>query len=416
MDGNIHLENSGYFMKKIVYLSYLLMLQLIMISCHEAFIGQPPTNEDQPNSLSNPSVTPIQGGAVITYDLPGDRDLLSVRAEYQLNGKLVNTEVSIYAEELKLEGFGNTDLQKVSLYTVNRSFVKSDPVEISFNPLEPPVATTMRSLSMREDFGGVQLKWNNETNAEFAIYLLAENFQTGEMETAEVVYTKQKDGLYSLRGFEDTERTFGVYIRDKWDNYSDTLLAKFTPIYEVELDKTKFKQGKIPGDNITEINDSWAFWRLYDGKLDEWGWHTSGGNDGKPAPIRYTIDLGSVVKLSRYKLYPRLGTEYKHYSPKKWKIYGTDYIDPAHMADTEYFDSEKYHEDWEFLGDFEIIKPSGPGDQITNEDLEVALAGHEFMFDLSLSPVRYLRFEQYDTWGGALEVNYREITFWGSDK
>ena len=123
-----------------------------------------------------------------------------------------------------------------------------------------------------------------------------------------------------------------------------------------------------------------------------------------------------LQSAARYKLYQRLNNEYKHYSPKKWKIYGTDHIDPAHMVDADYFDGEKYHESWAFLGDFEIVKPSGPGEQITNEDLEVALAGHEFMFDLNLPPVRYLRFEQFDTWGGALEVNYREITFWGSDK
>lgn len=400
-------------MKNIVY---LLLLQLIMISCNESFVGQPPTNENQPNSLKNPSIVPIPGGAVITYDLPDDADLLSVRAEYILNGKPVNTEVSIYANELKLEGFGNMELQTIDLYTVNRSFVKSDPVKVSFTPLTPSIVTAFESVSMREDFGGVQLKWENESGAELAVYLLAENFLTGEMETAEILYTKQEDGLYSLRGFEDTERTFGVCFRDKWDNYSDTMRVKLTPIYEIQLDKKKFRQGKLPGDNVTQINDSWAFWRLYDDKLDNLGWSTLGGNNGKPAPVRYTIDLGVVSKLSRYKVYQRLDYEYTHFSPKKWKIYGTDYIEPSHMTDILYFDGEEYHKDWVLMGDFEIVKPSGPGDQVTNEDLEVALAGHEFAFDLNLPPVRYLRFEQSDTWSGGLEVNYREITFWGSDK
>lgn len=110
--------------------------------------------------------------------------------------------------------------------------------------------------------------------------------------------------------------------------------------------------------------------------------------------------------------------EYKHYSPKKWSIYATDYIDPSKLNNLDYFDGEKYHQDWVHLGDFEIIKPSGIEDinTVTNEDLEVALAGHEFIFDLNLPPVRYLRFEQHDTWSGGSEVNYRELTFWGSDK
>lgn len=399
-------------MKKIVY---LLLLQLIMISCSESFVGQPPTNVNQPQSIKNPTIVPIPGGAIISYDLPDDADLLSVRAEYTLNGKPVNTEVSIYSNELKLEGFGNTELQTVDLYTVTRSFVKSAPIKVSFTPLTPPVIAVTESVSMREDFGGVQLKWENESGTELAVYLLAEDFLTGEMETAEILYTKQENGLYSLRGFDDTERTFGVCFRDKWDNYSDTVLAKFTPLYEIQLDKTKFKQGKLPGDNVSEINDSWAFRRLFDDKLDNLGWSTIGGNAGKPAPIRYTIDLGASSKLSRYKVYQRLDYEYRHYSPKKWKIYGTDHIDPANMT-LDYFDGDNYHKDWVLMGEFEIIKPSGIGDQITNEDKEVALAGHEFVFDLGLPPVRYLRFEQYETWSGGLEVNYREITFWGSDK
>lgn len=415
MDGKTSVKNCRYIMKKIVYLSYLLLFQLIMISCSESFVGQPASSSKQPNELSNPAATPIPGGAIITYDVPDDTDLLSVRAEYILNGKLVNSEVSIYADVLKLEGFGSTESQTVDLYTVNRSFVKSKPVKVSFNPLTPPVVTAIESLSMREDFGGVQFKWENETSSEFAIYLLAEDFETGEMETSEVLYSKQKDGLYSLRGFEDVERTFGICFRDKWDNYSDTVYAQFTPIYEMQLDKSKFKQGKLPGDNISEINDSWAFWRLYDEKLDQWGWSTHGGNGGKPGPIRYTFDLGVTAKLSRYKVYQRLGFEYDHYSPKKWRVYGTDYIEPSKMADVDYFDGEVYQQDWIYMGDFEIIKPSGL-EKNTNEDLEVAYAGHEFMFDLSIPPVRYLRFEQFDTWSGGLEVNYREITFWGSDK
>lgn len=406
-------RKNGYVMKKIVY---LLLLQLVMISCHESFIGQPPTNDNRPNSIKNPAIAPIPGGAIITYDLPDDADLLSVRAEYTLHGKPVNTEVSIYTNELKLEGFGNTELQTVNLYTVTRSFVKSDPVKVSFHPLTPPVTTITESVSMREDFGGVQLKWENESGTELAVYLLAEDFLTGEMETADILYTKQEKGLYSLRGFDNTERTFGVCFRDKWDNYSDTILAKVTPLYEIQLDKAKFKQGKLPGDNISQINNSWAFWRLFDDKLDDLGWSTIGGNGGKPAPIRYTIDLGVVSKLSRYKIYQRLDYEYRHFSPKKWKIYGTNHIDPAHEKDLEYFDGDKYQKDWVFMGDFEIIKPSGDGEQITNEDKETALAGHEFVFDLNLPPVRYLRFEQYETWSGGLEVNYREITIWGSDK
>ena len=185
-------------MKKIVY---LLLLQLIMISCSESFVGQPPTNDNQPQSIKNPTIVPIPGGAIISYDLPDDADLLSVRAEYTLNGKPVNTEVSIYSNELKLEGFGNTELQTVDLYTVTRSFVKSAPIKVSFTPLTPPSYCSNRKCVYERRFRWCTIKWENESGTELAVYLLAEDFLTGEMETAEILYTKQENRALFIKRF-----------------------------------------------------------------------------------------------------------------------------------------------------------------------------------------------------------------------
>ena len=51
--------------------------------------------------------------------------------------------------------------------------------------------------------------------------------------------------------------------------------------------------------------------------------------------------------------------------------------------------------------DCEIIKPSGsPSGTVTDEDMAAAEDGHEFVFDLSQEPIRYLRIVILNTWEG----------------
>ena len=65
-------------MKARNFLSLFLITFLVLLGCNE--------NENQdstpPGSLTIESVTPTNGGGILTYSLPNDSDILFVRAEY----------------------------------------------------------------------------------------------------------------------------------------------------------------------------------------------------------------------------------------------------------------------------------------------------------------------------------------------
>lgn len=402
-------------MKKTISISTLFLLLICLISCNEEPVGQTPTDSVPPGIIKNPVVKNLPGAAIIKYDLPDDDDLLGVKAVYTLHGQEKFTTATMYTNSLKVEGFGSTDEQPVFLYTVDRSFNESEPVKVMVQPQTPPVQTIYETITIQTDFGGIQLQWENENKADISIHILAAD-SIGELSEADVVYTNFKEGKFSTRGFDDTERLFAVYVQDRWNNYSDTIQGLFTPLFEMELEKSKWKKQTLLGDNNTALG-AWPFQNIFDGVIGDQGWHTSdanvgNGENGGTWPIRFTIDLGVVAKLSRYKIWGREGFEYFHHNPRKWKVYGT--VSPRFdiALDEDYWKEGGYKEDWVFLGNAEMIKPSGEG-EITNEDREYARAGFEFDIPLDAPPVRYLRFEVDQTWAGSGDLHFSEITCWG---
>ena len=260
---------------------------------------------------------------------------------------------------------------------------------------------------MRPAFGGVSLDWENPSQSNVSLWLLQKD-SDGTVREVETVYTSASTGNYKLRGFEAKPDIFGVYVRDRWNNLSDTLYTELTPLFETKIDHSTFKAYRLPRDE----NDNGQFSRLFDGKLDV-GMYTT--TEVSLSPVFFTMDLGRPVVLSRYILWHRTVGRYSNCSPKIWKVYGTMEIDESHKDDTEYW-VNGYQKDWELLSDVNDIamyKPSGSDMQITAEDTEAAIAG----FDLeciSSAPVRYLRFEVTENWAMPVRLVVGELAIYGS--
>ena len=81
-------------------------------------------NEDAPAPLplTEVTVTPRHGGAVLRYQIPKDENLLCVKAVYEINpGQFNETKASIYLDSLVLKGFGSANTTPVKVYTVGRN-------------------------------------------------------------------------------------------------------------------------------------------------------------------------------------------------------------------------------------------------------------------------------------------------------
>jgi len=395
-------------MKKIY--SSLVILALAFFACEEDYEHSPITLEDQaPGPITNIKYTPINGGFDISYDLPSDKDLLYVKAVYKNNtGEMAEVKASVYANKLQILGYGDTEEKEVSVYAVDRSENISEAISFKASPLTTPVTIIQETMEITADFGGAKYKWTNEQKVPLAILLFAKN-ENGEMENVRTIYTSQSETSFAIRGYDSIPRSFAAMVRDRYDNYSDTIYPKtpdrlLTPLFEERLDKTKFK--KIVLDN----DDDWGAWGTdytygYDDDLNSFV-HTQGDH---PRPSIMTIDLGQNVVLSRFKLYQRALNEpywaFTHGNAKQYTVYGAKEL-PA--------GTDGNLDNWIRLRDCESIKPSGlPLDSNTDEDMDHFFNGDEYTFEEPLE-IRYFRIAVNETWDGSGFITFSELTFWGS--
>src|SRR5699024_4997632 len=151
---------------------------------------------------------------------------------------------------------------EVTLVAVDRSGNESEGTKITIKPLISPVQVGYSSLSYIEDFGGINVSYENPSGADLITTIMTRDF-TGEWKEYSKNYTSQSDVNFSVRGLPSVTATFGVFIRDKWNNYSDTLIKDLTPLKEIKLNKKKFSVVNLPND--AEI-DTWpieSFWDDY---------------------------------------------------------------------------------------------------------------------------------------------------------
>ncbi|MDR1103040.1 MAG: DUF4959 domain-containing protein [Tannerella sp.] len=396
-----------------IYYAVILFLTFGITSCEEKTIGQTPTNSTPPQPVANVAVESMPGGARISYDLPEETDISYVKGEYLFQGRKRVVRASIYNNYMIVEGLGSTEPLEITLYTVDHSENASSPVKTTFTPGTPPIWSILESVRLLEDFGGVNVKWNNDTGTEIGITIFAED-ENSVMEEGETLFTNQKEGDYSFRGYDTASRTFAVTVTDKWGNISDTVKGVFSPYFEKQLDKSRHRRHVLPVDNNTDYSSAWIFMNMFDDIVGGQGWHTRANDPNQKIPIYFTIDLGVEAKLSRFKLWHRIGgvQYYAHYNVRTFEVWGTNEYKAGMMED---YWSEEWKSDWEMLGDFYTFKPSGENSPVTDEDRAYADAGFEFLIPVEKKGLRYVRFAMKSNWSGSNTLNISELTFWGDD-
>ncbi len=357
-----------------------------------------------PAQVSNIQVERLPGAVKLTYDLPDDQVLSYIQAECVINGILRQVKSSTYLNNLIIQGFSDTINHQVKIYSVSRSEKISEPVTIDVKPLSPPFQDVFKSLSLFADFGGASVSFENPQEADLAITLMYID-STGYWTTGETSYTKKLKGTVSQRNLDTIPTTFGVYLRDRWNNMTDTIISELTPMYEEKLDRNKFRQWNLPGDEPSAFG--WTLPKLWDGSTAEtFGFHTN----GTTWPQWVTIDLGVTAKLSRVRTWQRrdYGLEFADRNVKRMEIWGS--LDPN--PDGSWDDS------WTYLTTTESVKPSGlPSGQLSDEDRQLTIDGEEFMFPTGIPATRYIRLKILDTWSGAKNQWFlMEVALWGAEE
>lgn len=371
---------------------------LFMVSCEEVQMEPLFKDSTPPGKIASPQVENTAGGAIISYTIPNDDDLLYVKAIYTLsNGQSFESRSSFYDNKIMIEGYGDTNEHQVKLIAVDLSENESEEVVVSITPEIAPVHAVSNTLEMLPDFGGVQFNWINESNSPLSFIVLAQD-SSGTLKPVETSYSAMTYGRYTLRGFSPEEKIFGMVVRDRWDNYSDTLKLPLKPIFEQKLDKSKY-QGIILDDDT-----NMSAWGLrYEDAFDDdiYTFNHSYAGDGWPQ--KWTVDLGVIARLSRVIVHQRIdGYVYGHGNPRLFEIWG---IKETPAQDGSW-------DGWVKLRDCVAIKPSQEGGTAA-EDEEHVLAGDEFGFTLQDPEVRYIRIVVNETWGNTGFIHTGEVTFYG---
>lgn len=389
------------------YASLLLLALCCFTSCKDdnlrTYIDHGTT---APAAVTDVKVESLPGAASITYTLPKNSlDLLYVQANYEIRpGVKQQALTSFYGDSILVQGFGDTAEHEVKLVSVDRSGNKSDPVIVKVKPLLPPVRQVYDSLSYSADFGGIRVITKNPSEAKLMIGVLIKD-SLGEWVDYDRAYSGLADISFASRGLPAKPTVFGVYVRDRWKNYSDTLIQNFVPLFEKQLDPNNFQELSLKGDDKT---NTWSVPGL-------WGGNPGGHNgvrssNGTPSHYQFSITkTGKTAKISRFKIWGIFdGREYSSANVKDFEIWGSN--NPAQDGS---FDG------WTLMGTFEVEKASGlPTGQLSNEDIATAAAGFEFDMPFSAPAVRFIRINVLSTFATPPnsdkgDIWLTQVAFWG---
>lgn len=453
-------------MKTYLYLAAIFLLPFFLTQCSDApNWGAETYNLTPPGAVSNPIVENINGGAIIHYTLPPekDRDLLGVKALYSYHegDEILEVYSSAYTDSVVLVGFPDTNERKVTLIALNKSRVESEPVEVTIRPLTPPIEVIRNSLITRETFSGVFVSWENPTRADIGISLYAED-STGFMKLDNTYFTRES-GQYSFRGFESEERKFRIEIKDRWNNRAIPLDTILTPIFEEDV-VARDMSGRAtwerygyagPGagttlwrGDYTSIYGSGDMWKMFDPVTTSKSYFHPGlwatfyvniftgrSEDAliEPKPMHFIIDMTRETMLSRCKVFFRNdGNGFNPNDPYHVSVYATnetpkgpDDFDNDKMASLAYWTTwpqvngtGAWMDDWTHIGEFFFTPPSGATSAPlwTAEDKAWSRAGvdMEFFEEHSNTPFRYLRIVAHESIEGSQLVHFVRWDMFGS--
>ena len=394
---------------------FVTVLLIFIGACKEEPIGQYPVDKVAPQKVANPVVENFKGGASITYDLPEEDDLLYVKAVYTLpTGKKKEEKASIFVNKITINGFAKSAKTEIRLISVDRSQNESDAVLVEIEPQDSPIFDVYESLNVSAGFGGIKLFWQNPEEIDIVLGIVYKN-EENELMAIDNFYTSAASGSGAVRGLEPVETQFGVFIRDIYDNYTDTIFTTLTPWEETPLLKELWKEMPLcpsfersPYGN-TSMRVMWDGINV--GHLSSGGYSTYYIGALTDEPLFFTFDLGVSAQLSRFRFWGRDNFFFNLHHPKEFEIWGTNDPAVANAGPCEW-------DGWILLGSYVSTKPSGDElvahNQLSSEDIALAFAGEEFEFPVDVPQVRYIRFKTLRTWSDSQSLFISELAFWGN--
>ena len=394
-------------LKKIISVFTIL---LITVSCQDTESG----DVTAPGKLIVETITPTNGGGIISYTLPDDSDILFVRAEYTNTlGEDVFRVSSVHNNEVEISGLNQTTPIEVNLFVVDNNDNKSEPTTAEFVPLESFIYLVQESIEFSADLGGVRVSWENIESKTVYVYV---HIQNGEDEEIRILSSNSPLENRFIRGLEATELTFLTKVADFDGNVTD-LEEKgvYSPLFEEVIDKSTWSlvsNQSINGnawegstvnfwDDIVDTtqtdsdNSYFIIWRDQNGGTLNW-------------PLDIVVNLNKNVKINRLKVWQRA---FWYNGPSPTTAY---YYQEENIKSFDLFASNNGQE-WTLLGQYDIGNPMDADGNIPSDAMESAANGHDFELDGVSESFNYLKISITSNYGSDTYCHGSEITLYGLD-
>jgi len=264
-----------------------------------------------PGIVSNITVTPTNGGGIITYTLPDDDDILYVKAVYtNSQGDEVFRVASKHNTSVEVNGLNQSTPVNVKLYVIDINENVSNVVEVDFTPLESFIFLVQESINITPDLGGVKINWENIASKTVFVYVHILN--DGE-ETVRILSSDSPQESIFVRGLEAKELTFSTRVEDFDGNITELEeKGKFTPLFEEKIDKstwTLITNQSVNGNAFEGRTVN--FWDdvvdTVETDADNSYFIITRDNNGGSLnfPLDIVIDLNKNVRIQRFKVWQR---------------------------------------------------------------------------------------------------------------
>ncbi len=262
---------------------------------------------------------PLYGGATLFFEVPEDKDLLSIDATYlNQEGKETLFSVSYYTDSINVLGFSEATPQKVQLFATDRAGNRSQAVTVMVTPLQPAVAHVVDKLKVKAGFSSMIVEWKNEQQMPINIFVDYEYVESGQNKTGYSIFTSNDTtGTELIRDLDASKITQPVKVKvrveDRYGNVKLKDMGELTLLPDSKIPKAAWSMpnandsiGGVPAAYLDAYHG--RGYKIYDDVLSNGFTLSMGdtggyGRTGKPedgnVPFNIMIDLGDYYELSR---------------------------------------------------------------------------------------------------------------------
>lgn len=390
----------------------IMLLLLVFNACKKEELDTIP-----PGVVTVLAVEPLNGGAKISYTLPADKDILFVKAEYENSlGTAVFKVASRFANEIEVDGFNDTLVHQVRLYTLDQASNQSEALMVEVSPMESFIYQVQNSIRLQPDLGGVKIYWENSAEKTVFVYLY---YGDGGAEKQRILSSNKREESFVVRGLDSIQYTFSALVEDfNGNKTAKVFIINLKPLFEEKIDKKSWTliQSMSVNGNAWE-GQTINFWDdVVDTKespADNSYFIINRDNNGGILnyPLDIVVDLNKSIILNRFVVWQRA---YWYVSGNNGVSEDPYYYQNENMRSFDLYASNDQQE-WLLLGKFDIGDPKDADGNIPSDKIKEAIDGHEFSLSETSAPFRYFKFSITSSYGSETNVYGSEITLFGLD-